>query len=359
MNIVAIVAQYLTPIIVEKLASSLGISSPLAQKAVAAILPTILASVLGSSQKPEGLKGLTEILGKQDTSKLGKLGELIGGPNQAGMVKAGSDVLGSLLGNSALGSLTSAVAKFAGVSEAPAKGLLGLVGPVALGALAKQQQDSKLDAAGLAKMLLGQKDNIAAAIPAGFSDLLKGSGLIDAVAPAVVAKPPVQSAPRAAPAQPAPQPVQQPPPAAGGSNWLPWAAALAAMILGGWYFLSGTSGSGLPAAPAITFNNQNIGAQLGSVVEGLRGTVSTIKDEASAKTALPRLQETLKQIDGLNDVRGRLPADAKKNLAAYVAQVLPLLRPMIDNALKSAGVGPVAKPVLDSILNRLEAMARG
>ena len=55
MNIVSMAAQYLTPMIVDKIASSLGITSPLAQKAIGAILPTILAGLLGTSSKPEGL----------------------------------------------------------------------------------------------------------------------------------------------------------------------------------------------------------------------------------------------------------------------------------------------------------------
>jgi hypothetical protein len=354
MNIVSMAAQYLTPMIVDKIASSLGITSPLAQKAIGAILPTILASILGSSSKPEGLGKLTDILGKQDTGMLGNLGGLIGGPKQADMLSSGTNVLGSLLGNTALGSLTGAVSKFAGIGEAPTKGLLGLVGPVALGALAKQQQELKLDGAGLARMLVGQKDNIAAAMPAGFSDLLKGSGLLNSIAPAAARPAAATAAPQhtAAPVQHA-----TPRPASGGVSWLPWAAALALILLGGWYFL-GSRGPALPAAPAITFNNQNVGAQFGSVVEGLRGTLTGIRDEASARSALPRLQETLKQLEGLNQTRSAMPAEARRSLATYVGQLLPLIRPLVDNALKGAGVPAVAKPVLDNIWNRLEGMSK-
>ena len=113
-----------------------------------------------------------------------------------------------------------------------------------------------------------------------------------------------------------------------------------------------------PAAPKITVGTQDVGAQLGSVVEGLRGTLGGIKDEASAKTALPRLQDMAKQLDTINTARGQLPAEGKKSLASYVATLLPLIRPMIDNALKGSGVGAVAKPVLDQIFNRLEAMSK-
>ena len=197
MNIVSMAAQYLTPMIVDKIASSLGITSPLAQKAIAAILPTILGSLLGSSSKPEGLGALTKALGQQDPGFLGNLGSLIGGSNQSQLVSGGTNLLGSLLGNSGLGAMTSAVSKFAGIGDAPTKGLIGMLAPVALGTLAVQQKASNLDGAGLAKMLMGQKDNISAALPAGFSDLLKGSGLLDSVMPAMAPKAAAVSTPAA------------------------------------------------------------------------------------------------------------------------------------------------------------------
>jgi hypothetical protein len=64
------------------------------------------------------------------------------------------------------------------------------------------------------------------------------------------------------------------------------------------------------------------------------------------------------QLSGIRDNAAKLPPDTRKTLAGYAAQLLPLLRPLIDKALATSGVGPVAKPVLDQILNRIEAMAK-
>jgi hypothetical protein len=44
--------------------------------------------------------------------------------------------------------------------------------------------------------------------------------------------------------------------------------------------------------------------------------------------------------------------------AKVVASYLPALRGLIDQALKAAGVPAIVKPVLDQILNRMEAMAK-
>ena len=191
-------------------------------------------------------------------------------------------------------------------------------------------------------------------MPAGFADLLKGTGLLDGLAPA--AAPRATSAPALSPTPAAPQSHAS----SSSSSWLPYAAGLAALLLGAWYFV-GSSGSrqvAFPAAPKITVGSQDVGAQLGSVVEGLRGTLTGMKDDASAKAALPRLQETAKQLDTLNGLRGQLPAEAKKSLAGYAGSLIPLLRPLIDKALAASGVGPIAKPILDQILNRIEAMSK-
>ena len=54
-----------------------------------------------------------------------------------------------------------------------------MFGPVVLGALGQQQRSAGLDAGGLASLLTSQKDQFAAAIPAGLADQLNASGLID------------------------------------------------------------------------------------------------------------------------------------------------------------------------------------
>lgn len=369
MNIVSMAMQYLTPMIVDKIASSLGISSPLVTKAIGAMLPTILGGIMGTASKPEGAGKLVEALGKVDTGLLGKLGEMIGGTGQSAMAQGGTDLLGSLLGGSAVGTLAGAAAKFAGIGDGPAKTLLGMVAPVALGSLASQVKTDKLDAGGLAKMLMGQKDNIAAAMPKGFADMLGGAGgpfgaLVSAAMPAMAAAPGGMAAP-ATPAQPRPSATvhEMAPhrPAASQSSWLPWAAAAAALLLGAWYFLGGApkQSAGLPAIPkGITVEGQDVGAQLGAAVDKLRVTLSNVKDKASAEAAAPQLTQMVQQLDGLGGLRDKLPTQGKQSLAAYATTLLPLLRSWIDAALAGSGVGPILKPITDRLLARVEAMGK-
>ena len=339
--------QYLSPMLIDRIASSLGIQSPLVKTAIAAILPSILAGLTGVASRPGGGRQLGEVLGKQNTDILGDLGNIFGGAKQAEVTKSGFDSLRDLLGGNALSGLTGAIGKFSGIGDAPVQGLVGMVAPVVLGTLAKEQKSSGLDASGLTNLLMGQRDNIKAAIPPGLGDLLKGTGLLDGIN----AAPKMPEAPRqmAAPAKPA-----------GGLGMMPMIAAAALLAALGWYFFGQQKPvvTAWPATPQISVGSQNIGGQLGSIVEGLRGTLPNLKDEASARSALPRLQEMAQQLTGLQDQAGKAPADVKRSLASYAAQLLPLIRPLIERALAASGVGPVAKPVLDTILNRIEAMAK-
>ncbi len=362
MNIVSMAMQYLTPMLVDRIASSLGVSSPLVRTAIAAILPSILAGIAGVAAKPDGGRRISDVLAKQDTGVLGDLGSIFGGDRQAQVAKSGTDVLGGLLGGSAISGLSGAVSKFSNLGDAPTQSLIGMLGPVALGTLAQQQKASGLDAAGLTNFMMGQKDNIRAALPQGFDKLLAGTGLLDGIAtpmPAAAASQPAQSRPAVEPRPAVANVTQAPAKAPANSNLWPMLAAAAALALGGWYFFGQSSPKlAVPAAPKITLGNQDVGAQLGSLAEGLRGTLLTLKDKQSAEAALPRLQEMQRQLTGINETAGKLPPEARKGLANYAAQLLPLLRPLIEKALSAAGVGPVAKPVLDQILSRLEGLAK-
>jgi hypothetical protein len=377
MNLISLAMNFITPSIVSRIASSLGIDSKIAQMAISAALPSIFAGIVGKSAKPEGLGQLTSMLGQQDSGLLSNLAGMIGGTDQSKLVTGGSNMLGSLLGNSALGSLTGAIGKFSGMGEAPTKSLLGMLAPVAMGTLAQQQKSNGLDGAGLAKMLLGQKENIANAMPSGFGDLLKGTGLLDGFpkpsvsnvvsdtarsmgSAASSAASSAQSAARSV-ANDAGSAVKHAtaPTASGLPSWLTWGALLAA-LLAGFYMFGPGSGRKIAAPPArIVHNNVDVVPQVANVYNTLRDTLGNVRDSASAQAALPRLQDSVKALDGLNTMAGAMAPAARGDLAKLMQGYLPSLRTLIDAALKTAGVSGIAKPVLDQILNRMEGLAKG
>ncbi len=377
MNLISLAMNFITPSIVSRIASSLGIDSKIAQMAISAALPSIFAGIVGKSSKPEGLGQLTSMLSQQDSGLLSNLAGMIGGSDQSKLVTGGTNMLGSLLGNSTLGMLTGAIGKFSGMGEAPTKSLLGMLGPVAMGTLAQQQKSNGLDAAGLARMLLGQKENIANAMPAGFSDLLKGTGLLDGLPKPTVSSAVSETArsmgttatSAATSAQSTARNVAQDagaavkhatsPTASGLPSWLTWGALLAA-LLAGFYMFGPGSGRKFTAPPArIVHNNVDVVPQVANVYNTLRDTLGNVKDQATAQAALPRLQDSAKALDSLNTLAGGMAPATRSDLAKLIQGYLPNLRPLIDAALKSAGVSGVAKPILDQILSRMEALAKG
>ena len=362
MNLVSLIMQFLGPAIIGKLASSVGINNTMAQKLIAAAIPTILAALAGKVAQPSGASMLSDIVGKQDPGLLGKLASVIGGPQQKQIADQGSNVLGSLLGNSALGSLAGALTKFSGVGEAPTKTLLGMLAPVVLGTLAQQQKSSNLDAGGLARMLMGQKDNISQAIPADFAKLLGGTGLLDSLGSSAskAAEPAAKSMASATPSSSASTPARTAVPVARASafNWWPWLIAIGLAGAAWWYLFAVPRPqlSTIPTVPRVMVGSTDVGGQVETSLKGLQGLLASIKDPQSAQNALPRLRDTQVALDKIS---GDVSGDAKRQIATYVAQWLPTLTPLINSLLANSAIAPLVKPVLDNLTKRLEAMAKG
>jgi hypothetical protein len=291
MNLVSLALQFLGPAILGKFAGALGVNSTIAQKAVMAVVPAILSGILGKSAQPGGAQILSDLLGKQDTGLLGRLGDIIGGPQQKTVVDQGTSALGSLLGNSAMGSLAGAIGKYAGLGDGPSKSLIGMLAPVILGQLGQQQKSAGLDASGLAKMLMGQKENIASAMPADFAKLLGGSGLLDSISGA--AKPAPSQSTSSTVSTPA-RPVA--PPSSG--SWMPWVLAIAAAGAL-WYSIFGGQRPNIvamPPAQKIMVGNTDVGGQMAGVFDVVRTSLANVKDADTAKAALPRLQDAVAQV---------------------------------------------------------------
>ena len=181
-NMISLVMQYLTPEMVGRIAHALGMDRTLAQKAVIAMVPAILGGLIGKASKPEGARQLFDVLGSQDPGMLGQLGGLLGGSQSRAMIDGGSHMLGSLFDMGQTKAMVGAVSKYAGVDVAQTTGLMGALAPMVMGTLAQHQKVNKLDVAGLAGLLAGQKDLVAGALPASVAaDLGGGSWLGPAV----------------------------------------------------------------------------------------------------------------------------------------------------------------------------------
>src|ERR1700733_12525668 len=181
-NLVSVVMQFLTPDMIAKIASTLGLDRTVAQKAVGGAVPALLSSLADVASAPNGVRQLGNLLAQQQPGSLESLKSLIGGPGQNNLAETGSSMLSGLFGGGTLDTMAQTIGKFAGMDGSSSKSLLGMLGPVIIGALGQHQRSAGLDASGLASLLGSQKEQIAAAIPSGRADQLSAAGLLDRAA---------------------------------------------------------------------------------------------------------------------------------------------------------------------------------
>ena len=181
-NLVATITKVITPELMARIASGLGLDQAAVQKAVTAGVPGLLAALTSLVAKPGGAERLSDAVADQQPGILTSIANVIGGSGQKALIDTGVGALSSLLGGNTTSALTSAVSKFAGIGDGGSKGLMGLLGPLVMGVLGQQQRARGLDASGLTRLLKSQKDNIANALPSGFAKYLSGTGVLDNIA---------------------------------------------------------------------------------------------------------------------------------------------------------------------------------
>jgi len=354
-NLVSLVTQFLTPEMIGRIASALGFDRTITQKAIIAAIPAILAAFSKVATQPSGAQRLADVA-KQQSSALDSFANVLGKGGQSSFIDQGSQLLSSLLGGRDQNALAQAVGKFAGLGQDGAGSLLGMLAPVVMGTIGQQRQEGRsLDASGITSLLASQKDNIAAALPAGFSNLLSGTGLLDALGGAArsatvagneaaraagsTARAVADSGQRAAGAA-----------AARSRNWLYWLipiVAIAALLA---YLFA------RPGEQSLLIGGLDIGKQVTDSVNSLRTTLNGVTDAASAQAALPKLREVTAQIDKVDGMIGQLSPEQRRLLAGLVNPVMPTLNQLFDKVLAIPGVSELLKPTIDALKVKLEAL---
>ena len=295
---------------------------------------------------------------------LASLASLIGEPGQKAFINQGASVLTSLLGGKTFSALTSAVGQYAGLDLGGSKSLIGLLGPVVLGVLGKQQRDRGLDASGLASLLTSQKSNVIGALPSGFATYLSDAGILDDVSNSQT-----KFASRAT--------------SASAPSIAPWSlGALLLLALGAlaWHLLSGRdqqvvettkppvkeTTSPTSEAPyagllaklrGVKAGDTDVGELSTSAVNHLYSSLVGVKDEASAQANLPSLNQASLEFDQLAGLLSQLSTENRKLLAETFASMRPNLDQLLDKALAIPGVAVIIKPAMDAIRSKLEALS--
>lgn len=356
-NLVSSVMQFLTPEMIAKIATALGLSREEAQGGVVAAVPALLAAISGVAAQPGGAQNLIDAI-KQQSGALEGFAGLIGGGKQGPLIEKGSSLLTSLLGGYNQSVLVNAISKTAGLGEGGSRSLLGMLAPVVMGLIGKQI-GPRLDAGSLTGLLSSQKEQIAQALPAGMGSLLGATGLLDALggaagsanrAAASVTSEYASSAARSAATQ------QR----SGMPSWTYWAIPLA-LIAGLAVYLIGDRGTQVaqqtPATiQSVMVGGVDIGKQIGESVGTLRTSLQGVTDVASAKAALPKLQEATAQIDNVNGMLGQIPEEQQKRISELVTSSMTSVNQLFDKVLEIPGVREVLKPTLDNLQTRIAVL---
>jgi len=295
---------------------------------------------------------------RQQTGALGSFANMLGASGQSSLIEKGSQILSSLLGGRDQTALAGAISKYAGLGQNASGSLLGMLAPIVMGTIGQQQGTRSLDAGGIASLLSSQKDNIAAALPAGFANLLGGSGLLDslggaartATAAAGQTARVTTSAARAIgdTGQRA---------AAVSLNWLYWLIPLLAILAVLIYLFAKPAGQvvqpSVPTIPSLMVGGLDIGKQVTDSITNLRTTLAGITDASSAQAALPKLREVTGQIDKVDGLLGQLSPEQRKVLAGVVNPLMPSLNQLFDKVLAIPGVAELLKPTIDALRAKL------
>jgi OOP family OmpA-OmpF porin len=176
-NLIDAAKGLFTSEMVSKASSYLGESESGVAKAISGILPSVLGGLVNKVSDNNGADAVAQMAQESHSSGiLDNLGGFSGNDNNS-LLSKGAGMLSGLFGGK-LDGLTGLISNFAGVKSSSVSSLMSMAAPAVLGMIGKQASSGNMGASGIASLLNSQKDNIAAAMPAGLnlSSVLGGFG---------------------------------------------------------------------------------------------------------------------------------------------------------------------------------------
>jgi hypothetical protein len=361
-NLVAEIMKMASPTIIDKIATSFGLSGDAVRSVLTAAVPGIMGAVVSKASSPSGISDILSSLRNADPTLTTGMTSALSGANTSTLASEGTSMLSSVLGSGTMSTLTNAVVGSSGVSSAAGASVLGLAGQMVMGTLAKHS--AGLDASGLGNLLSSQAGYINQAMPAGMGSML-GSASSSASAASRVKN--TVTAPDM-------------PSSAGGMGWLKYAIPAALIALAIWYFMgnrereateannattevakpaeTATTPAVTPATTGIMIDNVDVTKNLTGALSDLTGSLGGISDAASATAALPKLQSAATAIGAVSGVAAKFTPEQKATVAALVNSSLPAVTATATKIEAMPGVGEIVKPVLDSLLPMLTNLSK-
>jgi hypothetical protein len=112
-------------------------------------------------------------------------------------------------------------------------------------------------------------------------------------------------------------------------------------------------------APAdLTVDGVNLTNQINSSIGTLKSVLPGIADEAGARAALPKINDAVAQLNDVAARAAKLSPEARSTLAKLIVAATPAINEMCDKVMATPAVGPIAKPAIDNLRAKLDALAK-
>lgn len=176
-NLAATITQSLSPEAIEKIAASLGSDRAAAEKAISAAVPGILAGLANSASTPGGAKRLGAVVSKIPGMPADEIVTHLPGASHGKLAGLGWAMLSRLAGGGFVETLSASIAGFSGLGQMAAERLIGLLTPVVLEFLRREQIAKGLNIEGMADLLASQRGSIRRALPKEIAARILGSDM--------------------------------------------------------------------------------------------------------------------------------------------------------------------------------------
>ena len=366
------------------IASRLGLGQAEANKAVSAAIPALLAGFSQIASTKQGAEQLAQAATRSDPSLLDNLTSSLTTRGDR-VAEQGSGLLNSLTGGTGLSMLPSILSRFSGVGEGIMGKLLGMLTPVVLGFLGKQNAGS--GAAGIASLLSGQKDYIKGAMPAGLlsslSSDIPGIGNFFGGAARQVGEMAKGAATNASSAYQSVLDSGRDAVQTSASSTRRWVvpaavvlALLAVVMLWARKNRVSSATAEQTSTPAIAVSRnaapQSVGAPSRSVsgiaassdivsetsrlISDATTAVSNLATGGSAETTIPKLKEINEKLAGLKSTWNALPESARVSAQQSLAPMVSKLESAVQPVIALPAAGESLRPHIDELMKNLRSL---
>jgi OmpA-OmpF porin, OOP family len=173
-NLLDSAKSLLTPDVISKISSLIGETPGKTQQALGVAIPSVAGVLCNEASTPGGAAKIHDLISNAQLPSdfLSNAGGLLaGGPATQNLMKTGSGLISSLLGDRA-GAVANVISSAAGIQFSSASTLLNVVAPLLFGVIGRHLTTAGIGASGLSSLFAGHREGILAAAPSGLGSAL-------------------------------------------------------------------------------------------------------------------------------------------------------------------------------------------